>query len=320
MGKLGQILSDLRNLANIFVACASWPRFLSEVANRQNLRQIGTRICLFPDPPATANRQPNRKSAQASRSRQAAANGMSRANKLSTMSNSGDKSRSKRRREAKLKQKDEALEKEYAGMTFVKRPSSGRPATPHRHFESSYEGRTTSTSTSTGGDDTPKSPSEERGQVIHRHANGLCVVTAGDIIKEACSKSDSITADDESNTSVTVRQVDFRIAPAKGQSVGSKRRKRMGKNPKKKRCSENDDNGDCDGNETESGATRPSDVLAVVELSCGTSVELKCCALGTLLEINSRLVEKPSLLLTDPLLDGYLAVIMPRGRIPTVEE
>ena len=97
---------------------------------------------------------------------------------LGIMSNSGDKSRSKRRREAKLKQRDDALEREYAEIKFVKRPSSGRPATPHRHFESSYEGRTTTSAS-------------ECGQVIHRHANGLCVVTAGGIIKKACSKSDS---------------------------------------------------------------------------------------------------------------------------------
>ena len=224
------------------------------------------------------------------------------------MSNSVDKSRSKRRREAKLKQKDDALEKEYADITFVKRPSSGRPATPHRHFESSYEGRTTT-------------DASECGQVIHRHANGLCVVTAGDVIKKACSRSDSITTGDASNTSVTIKQIDFSKTPAKGQSVGSKRRKRMGKNPKKKTGSDGNDGDDYDGNEAgSSGTTRPSDVLAVVELSCGTRVELKCCVLGTLLEINTRLVEKPSLLLTDPLLDGYLAVIMPRGRIPIAEQ
>ena len=232
---------------------------------------------------------------------------------LGIMSNSGDKSGSKRRREAKLKQKDDALEKEYADITIVKRASSGRPATPHRHFESSYEGCTTT------------SPSE-CGQVFHRHANGLWIVTAGDIIKKACSKSSSSTADDASNTSVFIKKVDFKVRPAEGQSVGSKRRKRMGKNPKKKKRSDNDDDVvDCDGNEADesssaSGTTRPSDVLAVVELNCGTMVELKCCVLGTLLEINTRLAQKPSLLLTDPLLDGYLAVILPRGRIPTAEQ
>ena len=242
------------------------------------------------------------------------------------MSNNGDKSRSKRRREAKLKQKDDALGREYyAGITFSARPSSGRPATPHRHFESSYtcEGRTASTSTGT--DDTSGSASSSErdcGQVIHRHANGLCVVTAGDIIKKACSAiSASNSTGDASNTSVGVRQVEFGIAPAEDQSVGSKRRKRMGKKSKKKKGSGNDDGGDGDGDggndvEGSSGATRPSDVLAVVELNCGTRIELNCCVLGTLLEINTRLLENPSLLLSDPLLDGYLAVILPQGRLP----
>lgn len=233
---------------------------------------------------------------------------------LHKMSKDGEQSRSKRKREARLKQKDDALFKEYAGITFSKRLSSGRPASPHRHFESSYEGRTTST----GANDAKASPSQEFGQVIHRHANGLCVVTAGDIIKEACRESGS--TGDASNASSTIKQVDFRIKPAEGQSVGSKRRKRMGKNPKRKRGSDNNDNGDGgDADESSSGSTSPSDVLATVELSCGTNVELKCCVLGTLLEINARLQEKPSLLLSDPLLDGYLAVIMPRGRLPTVD-
>ena len=245
------------------------------------------------------------------------------------MSNNGDKSRSKRRREAKLKQKDDALEMQYAGITFSARPSSGRPATPHRHFESSYtcEGRTAIASTSTGTDDTPgPASSSERdcGQVIHRHANGLCVVTAGDIIKKACSASsassnNSSSTGDASNSSVGVRQVEFRIAPAEGQSVGSKRRKRMGKKTKKKKGSGDDGDGNGDGGddvESSSGATRPSDILAVVELNCGTRMELNCCVLGTLLEINARLLENPSLLLSDPLLDGYLAVILPQGRLP----
>mmetsp|Transcript_17977 Transcript_17977/g.51482 ORF Transcript_17977/g.51482 Transcript_17977/m.51482 type:complete len:227 (+) Transcript_17977:30-710(+) len=220
------------------------------------------------------------------------------------MSNEGDKSRSKRKREARSKQRDNALDKEYANITFTKRPSSGRPATPHRQFDSSYEGSETRSA-----DDLLTSPSRECGQVVHRHANGLCVVTAGDLISEACRRSSS---SGKASTPVTIKQVDFRVKAAEGQSVGSKRRNRMGKNTKKKGSDKNGDG--CD--ERSSGSVRPSDTLAIVLLSCGTSVDLKCCVLGSLLEINSRLIDHPSLLLSDPLLDGYLAVVMPRGPFP----
>jgi len=219
------------------------------------------------------------------------------------MSTEGGK-RGKRKREARLKQRDNVLEKEYASISFMKRPSSGRPATPHRHFDSSYEGRETG-GASFGADDS--SPTSQCGQVVHRHANGLCIVTAGDLIREACRKSSSSGGD--ASTSVIIKQFDFKIKPVEGQSVGSKRRKMMGKKTKKK-------GSDVGGGESSSGLVRPSDILATAELSCGTSVELKCCVLGTLLEINTRLIDKPSFLLSDPLLDGYLGVVMPRGPFP----
>ena len=220
------------------------------------------------------------------------------------MSTEGGK-RGKRKREARLKQRDNVLEKEYASISFMKRPSSGRPATPHRHFDSSYEGRETG-GASCGADD-DSSPTSQCGQVVHRHANGLCIVTAGDLIREACRKSSSSGGD--ASTSVIIKQFDFKIKPVEGQSVGSKRRKMMGKKTKKK-------GSDVGGGESSSGLVRPSDILATAELSCGTSVELKCCVLGTLLEINTRLIDKPSFLLSDPLLDGYLGVVMPRGTFP----
>ena len=82
------------------------------------------------------------------------------------------------------------------------------------------------------------------------------------------------------------------------------------------------------------------DTICTVTLSNGNVVELKCCVEGTVIELNNRLLNNVvsdegnssnktkqetiserdgdvSVLSKDPLLDGYLAVIMPsRGMFP----
>ena len=67
-------------------------------------------------------------------------------------------------------------------------------------------------------------------------------------------------------------------------------------------------------------AVYPKDVLATV-VTTGpkddaktTTVPLRCCVWGSVLEVNPNL--SPQLLQKDPLLDGYLAVILPSGRFP----
>ena len=86
---------------------------------------------------------------------------------------------------------------------------------------------------------------------------------------------------------------------------------------------------------THDGYVSPQDTLCTVTLSNGKEIQLKCCVEGTIIEINNRLVHRPSnvsddtsldrsitegdvsLLTKEPLLDGYLAVIMPsRGVFP----
>jgi len=75
---------------------------------------------------------------------------------------------------------------------------------------------------------------------------------------------------------------------------------------------------------------KPADVIAVVTLGDGREVPLRACVSGTFIEINRRLASVsgdgkneedkskavPSLLVTDPLLDAYLALIMPNGLFP----
>ena len=99
--------------------------------------------------------------------------------------------------------------------------------------------------------------------------------------------------------------------------------------------------GDHDGN------VSPSDPLCQITLSNGTIIVLNCCVYGTVIELNHRLESeimdtdaaahtaeegtakdkgivvggRPSLILKEPLMDGYLAVIMPtRGSFPPKEK
>jgi len=81
----------------------------------------------------------------------------------------------------------------------------------------------------------------------------------------------------------------------------------------------------------------PQDTLCTVTLSNGKEIQFKCCVEGTVIEINNRLVDRSnsrssssdvvttdssttqgdiSLLMKEPLLGGYLAVIMPSQGVP----
>ena len=60
----------------------------------------------------------------------------------------------------------------YDDFLFDPIPSTGRPGTPHCYFDESYRVRVVGESEALFGAFSP---------VIHRHSNGLCIVTAGDV-------------------------------------------------------------------------------------------------------------------------------------------
>lgn len=249
--------------------------------------------------------------------------------------------RSEGKREERRKREDDRLQQEYSGIFFSSRQSSGRPGTPHRYFESSYDviesacsgtmgsasnDAATETKSSSVGQDQDgiakscasnkhnilqssqvESSPHDPGQIINRHANGLCIITAGEIVKKACERTPS---DDNKGATSPIHpvRVEFDVKAARGQSVGAKRRKKMAKRNKDSNRSGSD--------EDRMGVARPSEKLARVELNNGSSIDLDCCVFGTILEINENLIDTPSLLVDDPLLDGYLAVIMPHGPFP----
>jgi len=279
-------------------------------------------------------------------------------------SSQGSSNVDKRKPKKKGKARNQNLYSEYDSITFTKRQSSGRPGSPHRFYASSYTTHfkkepasplSTATSTlpaspsptiiesieetnlKTGGSviGTTAAPEPDsslltrNSQVVHKHANGLCIVTAGDTIR-SIRRQPQTTDDDKDNnrppleegtTTVeppTITKVTFQTQETDVNSVGAKRKKSkmMRGNGQKKNSGP--------------GVVKPADVVALVTLGDGREVPLRACVSGTIIELNQRLTSEsgdgtmeedksmavPSLLVTDPLLDGYLAVIMPNGQFP----
>jgi len=89
------------------------------------------------------------------------------------------------------------MNRRRASASYVARASSGRPGSPHRYFEGSYDVILELMTGEGNGDDARKSGPSPDGdttddqptlarvgrQVVHRHKNGLCIVTAGDVLE-----------------------------------------------------------------------------------------------------------------------------------------
>lgn len=180
----------------------------------------------------------------------------------------------KRTREEREGQKDDAYRKAYANFSYQAVPPSGCPGSPHRYFESSYIAQATA-------DKAPRTSTIR----IHRHANNLCVVTAGD-----------------SNLEGSIESVQWHHKEAPPTSAGSKRKQQS----KLLRGKEED----------ALGVVRPDDVLCTIRMADQSLIEIPCGVWGTVVEINSSLISDCTRLTRDPLFSGYLAVILPTGPFP----
>ena len=244
------------------------------------------------------------------------------------------------------------------GQLFHERPSSGRPGSPHRYFDASYDvvfidrcddDVKESVQTIAERPSSPKSPPQTTEslhhtnmntaqthtcghQVVHRHLNGLCIVTAGNMVETIMMK--------QSGDDVCVSSIQYLVKV--GKDSQSARGKFRTKNKKQKHVHVG--NNDSSSKERKSmefhdGNVSPRDPLCQITLSNGIKFQLHCCVSGTIIELNSRLLDSdsigleckekgsigktngldnrdPSLILRDPLLDGFLAVIIPRGSFP----
>lgn len=222
--------------------------------------------------------------------------------------NAHEKNRSKTKRR-RAKENHNGL---YNELAFVEREPTGRPGTPHRFFSKSY--RVTNPIQDTALVDLANceeqslSPSDN-GQIVHQHANSLVIVTAGYLVRDELQKRQSQLCGKQSDL-LKIQNFEFLQSVNNAQSVGAKRKKLK--------------TGNGAGIWDTPGIVRPMDDIAVVTFSDGSTLNLKCCVAGTLLEINHRLLafendmkldadDLVSLLVDDPLLDGYLAVVKPIG-------
>ena len=257
----------------------------------------------------------------------------------------------KRKRSRNNKQQTDS-NTSYGSISFNKRISSGRPGSPHRYFDSSYDILMKDTTSDNVSETTSQQSHSIGNQVVHRHLNGLCIVTAGNIIQQ---QLDSVSNDDNDKEDgiIQIKTIKYHIQPSKdSQSAKGKLRTKKKKRKKQKHQSmqqnkQADTDTAEDGETSQEGSSSkieanhhdgyvsPKDTLCTITLSNGQEIQFKCCVEGTVIEINNRLVDKVrssdnagttdssttqrdvTLLIKEPLLDGYLAVIMPsRGVFP----
>lgn len=291
--------------------------------------------------------------------------------------NSNSNSNNKRKRghnKGKQKQRsgnNNLLASSYQNIAFRNRPSSGRPGSPHRYFEHSYDVLFNTAMTAMPDADTAScagkdnsqaqaqnsnsKESEEQlfqtqqqtqiphqssgNQVVHRHLNGLCIVTAGSVLEKklllpsihtSSNNKEEESANDD-NDVTTITSLQYLVKASKDSQSARGKMRTKNKKQKKQKQKTNDDYGDtATANEDHDGNVLPNDPLCRITLSNGRHVTLKCCVSGTILELNKRLEEacgtdndgggplsSSSLVVQDPLLDGHLAVIMPtKGAFP----
>ncbi len=124
---------------------------------------------------------------------------------------------------------------------------------------------------------------------------------------------------------IQIQQISFMVNTTKNQSVGQKRKeaKKMKRgNVYLNNNSHNNQSNDDESNNTRNnnnnnnnnnGMIQPGTLLLQITLTNGSIINVPSCICGTVLELNSNIIRDPMLLVNDPLLDGYLAVVLPNG-------
>ena len=206
----------------------------------------------------------------------------------------------KKRSRADAAGEDDAYDTAYRGFTYTPVASTGRPGTPHRFFAESY-----AVQQDAAASDDAKNKDNTMMRV-HRHANGLCVVTAEPPppMSSEEEQEEVATADRSSSTNNNEDKIEFHVQAAPDMSLAQKR-KRAGAMLRGKKSPLVDD-----------GAVVPSDPLVTVSTTTATTRTrtYPAAVFGSVLELNRNLTV--DVWRRDPLLKGYLAVILPTGPFP----
>lgn len=180
----------------------------------------------------------------------------------------------------RAKRGGDAYKNAYENVTITPRHFSDdhQPGTPRCFFKDSYD-----VTVAVETNETNESSCSGT-VVVHQHANGLCIVTVGETLLK------------------DVKDVSFQVKEAPQSMSANDRRKRQSKMLR-------------GGSPQDSqGLVTPTTCLALLTKQNGETLQIPAGVWGTVLELNSNVTAQ--LLKDDPLLDGYLAVIMPTGVFP----
>mmetsp|Transcript_16014 Transcript_16014/g.32845 ORF Transcript_16014/g.32845 Transcript_16014/m.32845 type:complete len:237 (-) Transcript_16014:1050-1760(-) len=207
----------------------------------------------------------------------------------------------------------DTLGEAYSSVSFAPREYADdcAPDSPRFFFPSSYTAVPCASELPGGeskepGDDSSSDPLNiDIRQVVHRHVNGLCMVTAGEfsVPPSKVLKSVRFVAKEAppcSNAEKRKRQAKMLRGRGKVDNVVSPSTVIAELIFEGKPIDENS------ANEAATMQTRENKT---------TIIPLRACVWGTIIELNINAL-KPEILSEDPLLDGHLAIILPSGEFP----
>ena len=222
------------------------------------------------------------------------------------------------------RQGHDAYQDAYRGFTFAPVPSTGRPGTPHRFFAESYTVQYEPPLSCDGDRNHVTTRSKSivtsvvRQMRVHRHANGLCVIATTkkdsmvDHDDDDDARNNHNTVDDhrgvlleEKGGGTTPKTLQWCCSPIPDLSAAQKR-KQISSMLKQKQPNQS----------LPPGAVRPMDPLVTIQNTAkhNDKVTFPAVVFGSVLELHTELTM--DLLRRDPLLKGYLAVILPSGPFP----
>ena len=238
--------------------------------------------------------------------------------------NISKKSNSKKQKRTQLKHP----KMEPYKLQHILLPKSNEPGSPHSIFQSSYKVSVFSLPSSDLSNESQKNLSSLNvsdksikkkligEQIVHCHQNSLCIITAGSSLGNFISsqlpqtQNTDLKKDENQTNNVNMNKINTNTNPIIQikylQKIHSGS---QGKNKKQKAMK----------SKFKSMFVEPYDPLMEIHFKDGRIQTFYCCVYGSLVELNSNLQQgSAKCLIEDPLMNGYLAIILPMGRFPPI--